>query len=406
MPPSNDLPLDEIVDLTLKDLDDFWAQVLPDTYGTAYQTVSAIVPYRPSAPETIPSCGGEVPPIEVAQDNAFYCGFDDLVAWDAEFLFPDIYGEFGDFAIALVLAHEWGHAIQERAAVAGPTIMTELQADCFAGAWTGDIDAGNSPFLRLAPGDLDEAMGGYLLFRDPPGTPSSDPGAHGSAYDRINAFAQGFDEGVSRCADYESGDYRVIDIPLTQEDIVTGGDLAVDEVIPLISDDLDAWWALTYPKVFGGQWQPLAGLFPYDPDGDIPVCSGVDDYRFNIFYCSEGDFIAWDDVNLLPSVWESFGDFGVALLFANEWGHAVQSRAGIDLAPLLVELQADCFTGAWTGAVANGDSPTELLLSAGDLDEGIAAMINLSDPRAQGSAFQRNAFFSEGLVGGPAACIG
>lgn len=407
-PPPQDLPLDEIIDLSLRDLDVFWTAALPATYAIDYKPVAQIVPYRPSQPGTIPACGGEVPPIEVAEDNAFYCGFDDLVAWDEEGLFPDIYEEFGDFAIALVLAHEWGHAIQQRAGVDGLTIMTELQADCFAGAWTGAIDAGSSALLELKPGDLDAAMGGYLLFRDPPGTPRGDPDAHGSAFDRINAFSEGFDAGTTRCAEYADGSYQVIDIPLTEEDIVTGGNLPVDEVIPLISDDLTAWWEITFPEVFGTPWEPIGGLVPYDPDGSVPVCSGVDDYRFQIFYCAEGDFIAWDDVNLLPGIWESFGDFAVGLVFANEWGHAVQARAGIERAQLLQELQADCLTGAWTGSFLIGDPPsstTGLGLSAGDLDEGIAAMINLSDPRTQGSAFQRNTFFSEGLVGGPEACV-
>ena len=62
--------------------------------------------------------------------------------------------------------------------------MTELQADCFAGAWSADIQNGERSVLQLEEGDLEEAMAGYLLFRDPPGTRPMDPAAHGSGFVR------------------------------------------------------------------------------------------------------------------------------------------------------------------------------------------------------------------------------
>ncbi|NIQ57003.1 MAG: peptidase, partial [Gammaproteobacteria bacterium] len=119
-----------------------------------------------------------------------YCSPGDYVAWDAEGLMPGLYTEFGDFAVALVLAHEWGHVAQDRAGIDGPGIMLELQADCFAGAWARHVEMGESA-LALRPGDLDEAVAGYLLFRDPPGTSPAAPDAHGSAFDRVLAFQEG-----------------------------------------------------------------------------------------------------------------------------------------------------------------------------------------------------------------------
>ncbi len=58
------------------------------------------------------------------------------MAWDAEGLLPDLQSRFGDFAIPVVLAHEWGHAVQGRSNFAARTVTKELQADCFAGAWS------------------------------------------------------------------------------------------------------------------------------------------------------------------------------------------------------------------------------------------------------------------------------
>ena len=47
--------------------------------------------------------------------------------------------EFGPSILGVVLAHEFGHAIQARSRRCSteglPTITTEQQADCFAGAW-------------------------------------------------------------------------------------------------------------------------------------------------------------------------------------------------------------------------------------------------------------------------------
>ena len=87
-----------------------------------------------------------------------------------------LFEEFGDFTVALVLAHEWGHAIQARYGFDdfnSPTVVSELQADCFAGGWTGASPAARAT-SRLAPGDLEEAMAGFLLIGDSLG---SAPGA-------------------------------------------------------------------------------------------------------------------------------------------------------------------------------------------------------------------------------------
>ncbi len=48
-------------------------------------------------------------------------------------------------AVGVVLAHEFGHAVQARADEFGqPTILKEQQADCFAGAWAAHVARGES----------------------------------------------------------------------------------------------------------------------------------------------------------------------------------------------------------------------------------------------------------------------
>jgi hypothetical protein len=115
------------------------------------------------------------------------------VAYDIEGLFPEQYNDFGNFAVAMILAHEWGHAIQERAygleraqAAGIPSIVLETQADCFAGTWARRVNDKKSKTLIPEPGDLDAALSGLLSVADQVGQEASAEGAHGSAFDRIS----------------------------------------------------------------------------------------------------------------------------------------------------------------------------------------------------------------------------
>ena len=63
---------------------------------------------------------------------------------------------------------------------------------------------------------------------------------------------------------------------------------------------------------------------PGPPHGVSPTSRG------NAFYCLESNFVAYDDVALMPRPRQDFGPFSVALVLAHEWGHAVQDRAGND----------------------------------------------------------------------------
>src|SRR4051794_18172319 len=155
---------EETIHLTVDDLQDYWASELPALYGVRYEKIPAakIIPYTSTS--KIPRCGpGPVRYKDVAQ-NAFYCNAGKFVAYDDENLFPQLDKEFGDFTIALTLAHEWGHAVQDQAGITGPTIALEQQADCFAGAWVRHVGDGGSTRLTLNEGNLDTGLAGFLTF--------------------------------------------------------------------------------------------------------------------------------------------------------------------------------------------------------------------------------------------------
>ena len=106
-----------------------------------------------------------------AQIGPFYCPPDEKAYIDLSF-YDDLRARFGapgDFAQAYVIAHEFGHHVQnllgidERVArEAGNdkrkqnelSVRQELQADCFAGVWAAHAD----PKLAIDPDDIEEAM--------------------------------------------------------------------------------------------------------------------------------------------------------------------------------------------------------------------------------------------------------
>jgi predicted metalloprotease len=97
----------------------------------------------------------------------------------------------GDFAVAYIVAHEYGHQVQDELGLferGYPTKSLELQADCYAGAWARSADDAN----RLDEGDVDEAIEAALAVGDfDPGN----PGHHGTPEERAHAWQAGFEAG-------------------------------------------------------------------------------------------------------------------------------------------------------------------------------------------------------------------
>jgi predicted metalloprotease len=318
----------------------------------------------------------------------------------------------------LVIAHEWGHAIQERFGFddsQNPTIVSELQADCLAGAWTGRVASGQSEVMGLAPGDLEEAMAGFLLIGDTLGTAPQGEGAHGLSFDRLNAFFDGFEDGAARCAEYESlpHDEIVISSAIGLDLLAAGQDvdLPYNDTAPLLIDALEAFWGIVYPDLFGSAWVPVSAAIPYDPAGEVPQCGGFqpppDFYQGNAFYCAAEDFVAWDDANLFPALYNDIGDMAIGLVLANQWSRAVQTRAGRTTEGSAAQLEVDCLSGVFTAALTLGDERIPIVLTAGDLEEAIAGFLALSaTPGVEGeaSAFARFDAFKDGFIEGITAC--
>jgi predicted metalloprotease len=185
----------------IRSLQDYWSQALPSSFGATYSGPSRYVYYRSDGAPG-PTCGGQPAPPK----NAFYCPTGDFLAWDETGLMIPYYVSDGDFAAAFVLAHEFGHAMQARLPAQQQLgVVTELQADCFAGTWSRHVqDQG-----LLSAGDLDEATFAVFSARDVPGTAFTDPGAHGTGFERTRAFTDGYEGGPTACFPAPQDDWLI-----------------------------------------------------------------------------------------------------------------------------------------------------------------------------------------------------
>jgi hypothetical protein len=123
----------------------------------------------------------------------------------------------GDFAEAYVIAHEYGHHVQDllgtlaraqsrQTGPDSPGVKVELQADCYAGVWanhaTTTEDADGEVFIsELTQDDIAEAIdaahavGDDYIQQRTQGRVTPEQWTHGSSESRMQWFQTGFEAG-------------------------------------------------------------------------------------------------------------------------------------------------------------------------------------------------------------------
>jgi predicted metalloprotease len=403
----------KVVKGAIAELQSYWTDEYPDLYGSRYQPIPSarIIAARPGV--KIPACQGHRTVYGDVRGNAFYCLESNFIAYDDVGLMPRLAKTFGTFSVALVLAHEWGHAIQDRAGNDDQqTVYLEQQADCFAGAFLDHVSQ-DGHRLTLKPGDLEASLGAMLLLRDAPGQSAADPSAHGSAFDRIGAFQDGFESGAEKCATYFDDPPVLVEVPFSSEDDAqSGGETAAEDVIPLTVDLLNDFYTQVEPN-----YVPLSTddfiSFDSSKPRTVPKCGGTTlthaQVENRVFYCLDDGYIGFDEP-FLQQVYDEIGDFGVASLVSTAWGTYVQTLQkipGVAGNGLAVVFQTDCYSGGWTAALFNGALEGGQL-SPGDLDEFVQAFLVYSRARGVESnvpiTFLRVAFFRAGFLEGYNTC--
>jgi predicted metalloprotease len=200
---------------TVNSVQDFWTDELP-RFGITYRQRGTVL-YSGATQSVCGVASNDVGP--------FYCPLDKKVYIDASF-FAELTSRFGADSGALaqeyVVAHEYGHVIQDQLGIldraqqdpqgqSSGAVRIELMADCLSGVWAKHAsqtqDSKGKTFLKpLTPNDIESALSAASAVGDDriqqklQGRVTPESWTHGSSAARQKWFLTGYQTGdLNQC---------------------------------------------------------------------------------------------------------------------------------------------------------------------------------------------------------------
>jgi predicted metalloprotease len=408
--------IDQRALLSMNDIGEYWKH---NDDGAQAGLLDTLVSYSSENPAGSTICG--VNTFRFA--NAFYCYGQKIMAWDRGLLLPAAQRYFGDMSVTGVLAHEYAHAVQDLANLrdrSTPALVSEQQADCYAGAYLRWVAEGNSSRFTLNTTDgLNGILAGLIALRDPVPGPDGEPtlaAGHGTALDRVSAFQMGFNTNNTTCAGIDTADieHRRAGTPASLRQEPTGRARAArgDEV------KIDKTTLSTLIGTLNTRFAPAKPPTLSFEEARCPDASASPP----VSYCPATNTISVD----LPGLRQLAGVTGetenklmlhgenTALsVVMSRYMLALQHERGVELTSAVAGLRTACLTGLGERTMSE---PVELadakprLLTADDLDEAVTGL--LTNGRAASGAdgatvpagFTRILAFRLGLLGDAQLC--
>lgn len=402
--------VDRLAANTVDDLQAFWATTFPKLFDAPFRPVKKLVSYDSTAEPGRRVCGTGT----AGFVNAFYCPPDDLIAWDRGQLLPVIKKHFTAMGVVTVLAHEYGHAVQEHANInppATPGIVFEQQADCFGGAFLRWVAEGNAAHFTMNTSDgLNAVLATTVAVRDQAGADPSTKKAHGSAFDRVSAFQFGFSDGPGRCVAITADEVatRLEKLPSQfSEDNATGEFSVTEKNITSVLTSLNETFAannVAPPTVAFDRPGPCTDAKATPP---VSYCPASNVLTVDVAGLARRAKKPDDDRDKALSDSVS-GDFSAYVLLASRYTLSVQKGLGADLTGALVGLRSACYAGGY--ATAASSAANTVRLSPGDLDEAVSGLLTdgLAASDVNGleapSGFTRVQAFRTGVLDGASTC--
>lgn len=405
---TDDGPVDRMATLAVNDVAEYWEGNYGDL-GGSFTPIEVLQSWDANDPNSPEICGMETYDVP----NALYCIPNQSMAWDRGVLIPTGTKYFGDVSVAALLGHEYGHAVQHMADLVDrstPTVVSEQQADCFAGNYIRWVAEGQSPRFKLSTGNgLNHVLAAAITLRDPtmgPGDTAMLEEGHGTALDRVSAFQIGFSGSPAECAAIDMNEIEErrgdlpMELPLDGSGGVASGDLDITEqnLQTLMKVLTDIYQPAEEPTLsFNAEQCDDA-----TPSPPASYCPSTNTISVDLPQMQKLGQPAGMENNVLIQ-----GDNTALSVLTSRYALAVQNEKGEALDTPVAALRTACLTGVAQAAMSKqGD----LTLSAGDLDEAVAGLLTngLAASNVNGdtvpAGFTRIVAFRSGLGGDQELC--